>query len=271
MKNNKYPILEYDRCRRAIKQPLPLAGHKNLPGICVLCFFLDVIEKLAQEGRLVELGHLETEMGRCPVYEVCWGEHVVAVAHPGVGAPLAAIVLEELIASGTKKIIACGGAGVLQPNLDLGQIILPVAAVRDEGTSYHYLPPGRDVKASAEAVKAVEVVLTTHRIPFCKGKTWTTDAVYRETCGKLASRRQEGCLTVEMECAALYAVALFRGVDIGQILYGGDSVNETGWNSRNWKKVQVREKLFWLAVEAVVKLGDGNRDWGEFSEDSSPR
>ena len=75
----------------------------------------------------------------------------VALFHPGVGAPLAAGLLEEVIASGCKKFIACGGAGVLDREIAVGHLIVPTAAIRDEGTSYHYLPPGREVSPSPEA------------------------------------------------------------------------------------------------------------------------
>ncbi len=87
------------------------------------------------------------------------------------------------------------------------------------------------------------------------GKTWTTDAFYRETPGKVALRKQEGCLTVEMEAAAFFAVADFRDVTFGQILYGGDDVSGETWDSRRWnERTSVREKLFWLAAEACLEL-----------------
>ncbi len=87
------------------------------------------------------------------------------------------------------------------------------------------------------------------------GKTWTTDGIYRETPGKIARRRTEGCLTVEMEAAAFFAVAHFRQVTFGQLLYCGDDVSGEEWDSRHWdKRASVREKLFWLAAEAVLKL-----------------
>ncbi|MCJ7703601.1 MAG: hypothetical protein MUO62_18625 [Anaerolineales bacterium] len=102
---------------------------------------------------------------------------------------------------------------------------MPTRAVRDEGTSYHYLPPGREVQAHPQAVAAIETTLQSHQIPYITGKTWTTDAPYRETHQNVQRRREEGCLVVEMEAAAFFAVAQFRGVILGQILYGGDFLN----------------------------------------------
>ena len=133
----------------------------------------------------------------------------MAVFHPGVGAPLAASLFEDAIAHGCSSFVACGGAGALVPGLALGHVVVPDAAVRDEGTSSHYLPPAREVAADPEAVAVA--VLERNGVPHTVGKTWSTDAPYRETVGRIARRRAEGCITVEMEAAAFMAVARHRG------------------------------------------------------------
>ncbi|GAB4450443.1 MAG: nucleoside phosphorylase [Anaerolineae bacterium] len=251
-----YPILEYDSAPRALiepgdhLQPLP-----DMPARVVLCFFQEVIAKVCGDALVV--GRLKSEIGHAPIYALTVdGGQRVAVAHPGVGAPLAGGFLDELIALGGQKFIACGGAGVLRSEIAAGQVIVPERAVRDEGTSYHYLPPAREVAAAPEAVAAIRQTLERRGVPHLVGKTWTTDGVYRETPGKIARRRAEGCLTVEMEAAAFFAVAQFRGVPFGQILYGGDDVGGAVWDQRDWihGHVSTRETLFWLAVKAVARL-----------------
>jgi uridine phosphorylase len=179
-----------------------------------------------------------------------------AAIHPGVGSALTCGILEEIIVRGCRKFIACGGCGVLDHEIAVGHLVVPTHAVRDEGTSYHYLPPGREVEANPYAVKAIEKVLEKHGIPYILGKTWTTDAPYRETQGKVRQRRSEGCITVEMEASAFFAVSQFREVILGQILYGGDDVSGLGeWDQRDWhKQYETREKLFWLAAEACLEL-----------------
>ena len=168
---------------------------------------------------------------------------------------MAAALLEEAIAKGGRTFVACGGAGVLNREVAVGHLVVPSSAVRDEGTSYHYAPPAREAYVSARVVRTIERVLTRHKVPYVVGKTWTTDAFYRETPGKVALRKQEGCLTVEMEAAAFFAVADFRDVTFGQILYGGDDVSGETWDSRRWnERTSVREKLFWLAAEACLEL-----------------
>src|SRR5690606_31789032 len=143
----------------------------------------------------------------------------------------------------------------LNADLAVGHVVVPTSAVRDEGTSYHYLPPGREVAPSPEGLAAIEAALAQHAVPYVKGKTWTTDALYRETPAKVALRRDEGCLTVEMEASAFFAVAQFRGVTFAQILYSGDDLSGDEWDSRDWhKRGSIRENLFWLAVEAALRL-----------------
>jgi uridine phosphorylase len=250
----KYPILEYDPARRAVAEPhLMGAGRKTLPKHCVLCFFREEVRKLRGKYRI--LASLGSEMGMLPVYGLKQGRRTVAVMQAPVGAALAGGLFDELIALGAKKFVVVGGAGVLDRNIAFGHVVVPTSAVRDEGTSYHYLPPSREVAPSRKAVSAIRRVLARNDIPFVTGKTWTTDGFYRETHAKVKMRRAEGCVTVEMEAAALFAVARFRGVHLGQMLYGGDDVSGEEWDKRKWgKRHEIRGRLFRLAVEACMAM-----------------
>jgi uridine phosphorylase len=178
---------------------------------------------------------------------------------------MAAFFLEELIALGCTTFVACGGAGVLDREIAVGHLVVPTAAIRDEGTSYHYLPPGREVEPDAAALAAIERTLSRHNVAYHRAKTWTTDGLYRETPAKVQRRRAEGCATVEMEAAALFAVAQFRDVPLAQILYGGDDVSGLGdWDHRAWdRQGDLREALCWLAAEAVLEVGSGKREVGK--------
>lgn len=250
-----YPILEYDPTPEALLEPSRLLEPRDVPTHCVLCFFREVIEKLMTSGEAREVTCLRSEMGSHPLFEMTVEGRRLGVYHPGLGAPMAGGSLEELIAIGCRQFIVCGGAGVLHPDLAVGHLIVPTAAIRDEGTSYHYLPPAREVTANAEAVAAIEATLRDNECDYLPAKTWTTDAFYRETRDKIARRREEGCVTVEMEAAAFFAVAQFRGVPLGQILYCGDDCSGDEWDHRHWHvRVPIRERLFRLAAEACLRL-----------------
>jgi uridine phosphorylase len=250
-----FPIFEHDDISAAVIEPQAVVSPIAIAPCCVLCFFDEVIARLDQEDSLRLVTHLRTTMGRHPIYEWRRGEQVVTIVHPGLGGPLVAIVLEELIALGCRAFVACGGAGLLDKQAATGGLVVPVSAIRDEGTSYHYVPPSREVVASLAAVQAIERTLAAAGVAYRLGKTWTTDAVYRETAGTVAARRAEGCLTVEMEAAALMAVAQFRGVPLGQILYGGDDVSGLEWDRREAvDRTSIRERVVQLAADACAVL-----------------
>ncbi len=249
------PILEFDPAPQAILNPPSIQLTEPVPERAVLCFFADVLKRLCAEGRLVQVGELASEIGANPVYRLEHAGQRLLVVHPGVGAPLAAGFLEELIAIGVKKFIACGGCGVLDKEIAVGYPVVLTAAVRDEGTSYHYLPPGREACPAPRAVAALEQAFQQMGQPYRLGKAWTTDGLYRETSARRACRQAEGCLVVEMEAAAFFAVAQFRGVTFGQVVYGGDLVVPEGWDKRAWiDRTSDRQRLFWLAVEACAIL-----------------
>ena len=226
----------------------------------VLCFFQDVIEAVVQELGGVQIGRLSSEIGHNPIWSVEVADGVpVAVVHPGVGAPLAAAFLEELIPRGGRAFVACGGAGVLVPELAVGHVMVPTTAVRDEGTSYHYLPPSRTVDPSPVAQAAILDVLRERDVPFVEGATWTTDAIYRETRTKAAARVAEGCISVEMEAAALFAVASVPRRDHGTAALRGRRPQRRGVGFARLGHARVGAPA---AVRAGAGSGDADPDRG---------
>lgn len=255
MRKNAYPILEFDDAPMAILEPTRLISPRDVPEHCVVCFFAEVIQGLVETHHARIVANSKSEIGDHPVYEIDYHGKRLAFFHPGIGAPLAGGLLEEVIAMGCQKFIACGGCGVLDETIAVGHLLLPIAAIRDEGTSYHYLPPSREVAANPHALAAIESVLRRQGVDYLRTKTWTTDAIYRETPRRAAAYLAEGCLAVEMEAAAFFAVAQFRQVEFGQILYGGDAVIENAYDGRGWNsRAEIRRNLFWLAAEAVFAL-----------------
>ncbi|HEY6300090.1 MAG TPA: nucleoside phosphorylase [Candidatus Binatus sp.] len=248
-----FPIIEYDPSPAAIIEPRRVYKRIDAPKHCVLCFFQDVIDELVRNGARVIHDEL-WETGKHPVYELDFNGRRLAVLHPRVGAPVSAAMLELMIALGSRKFVACGGAGVLDSKIAVGHIIVPNSAVRDEGTSYHYIPPSREVAPHPRALAAIEKTLRRNGMEYIVAKTWTTDGILRETRARMLARRREGCLTVEMEAAAFFAVAQFRRVQFGQILYGGDDLGGDDWDHRNWNRHQIRERLFTLAAEACLSM-----------------
>ena len=191
----------------------------------------------------------------CPIFETKFNGKPVGIVQGYLGAAGSGAQLEELIAMGFKKFIVCGAAGVLKRDIQVGHLIVPYSAIRDEGLSYHYLEPSREVECNEHALECIIAYLKNNQIPFIKSKTWTTDAFYRETEEKIALRVSEGCVTVEMEAAAFFAVSKFRNVVLGQILYGGDDLSGIEWNSRNWNSLEdARINLVELSMAICIEL-----------------
>jgi uridine phosphorylase len=248
-----HPLFEFEESQTAVINPPMRRKVDNFPELAVACWFGDV-----QRKRFA---------GQDPIYRIPFehGDHEVhvvehlgkriAVFNPGVGAPAAATSLEDIIGLGATKIIGCGGAGIVKQGFDVGHIIVPTGAVRDEGTSHHYQPVDVAVVPHPLAVEAIDAELSDAGVPHDKGLTWTTDAIFRETPEKVARRREQGCISVEMEASAMFAVAMFRGAVYGQLLYAGDDVSAQTWDHRHWEKqTSVRERVSELALNAVCRL-----------------
>ncbi|MGI3781317.1 MAG: nucleoside phosphorylase [Janthinobacterium lividum] len=251
----KIPLLEDDLAEPGLITPTGFTPEGDVPSAVVVCFFAELIEELAQREDTERVGVLTAAHGDHPVFSVAHGPGRVTVFHPGVGAPLAAGFLEEVIAAGGRSFVAVGGAGALLPDLVLGHPVVVQSAVRDEGTSFHYAPPGRVIDADPAGVAALRETLDAVGADYVTGRTWTTDAFYREPRTRINRRVEEECLVVDMEAAAFIAVARLRRVRFGQLLYAGDSLAGAEWDHRDWHKAtDTRYRLFDLAATAALRL-----------------
>src|SRR5437868_3865575 len=138
----------------------------------------------------------------------------------GVGAPATVSGLEVAIARGARRILFFGICGSLQPDLRIGDMLAVDEAIREEGTSYHYLPADVPARASRRLLEAIDLPT---------GKIWTTDAPFRETRTKAARLAKEGVLGVEMEVSAVYALAQYRGVEALAVQVVSDQLVGEKW------------------------------------------
>lgn len=142
------------------------------------------------------------------------GAQVAVAGGFGIGAPAAAMVLEELVALGVRRFLNIGAAGCLQPDVRFGDVIICTGAVRDEGVSHHYVAAEKFSYPSPELTGQLEAALDEMGVPHLSGVTRTIDAPYRETIAEARSYQAEGVLSVEMEAAALFAIASYRKVEL---------------------------------------------------------
>lgn len=168
----------------------------------------------------------------------------------GIGAPASAMVLEETLELGAEACLFTGTCGALADGLYHHELIVPTAALRDEGTSFHYEPPSRFSLPDTELCSALRDSLSERGLRFRAASVWTTDAPYRETGGKIRRLLADGCEAVDMESAALFSVAKSRGRRIAGLLIARDSLA-----GGEWRASLPRRPEAGLSMDAVLEAG----------------
>ena len=151
------------------------------------------------------------------------------IAGPAVGAPMAVLTLEKLIALGARRIVVSGWCGSLNNKLRIGDVLLPTWAISDEGTSAHY-PVNQRPESNAAIRQLLADGLSAEGVKVHTGPVWTTDAPYRESLSQVARLAGQGVLGVEMEYGALIAAASFRNVELSAVLLISDELWSGKWN-----------------------------------------
>jgi len=198
---------------------------------CIVTFSDRIAEAVAEEFGRKKIASFWFATGETPVYQLELDGRKFAFYRTYVGAPACVGTVEDsLSVIRTKKYVVFGGAGCLDREIARGKIMVPTEAYRDEGTSYHYAPASDYIKIRNS--KKVAEFMRKNGLPFAEGRTWTTDAFYRETKNNFEARKADGCISVEMECAALQAVCDFRGLELYVFLTGGDLLDAPEWDAR---------------------------------------
>lgn len=247
------PILEFDDNPRAVIMPTHEGIDVHLPEKCVYAFLEDEIDCFAKVVGAKQVATFVSATKTYPVYVMEYQGEEVCLAQAPVGSAAATQFLDWLIGYGAKKIISAGSCGVL---VDMPEniFLIPTRALRDEGASYHYVAPSRYIEVNRRALTAIETVLRQASIPYQEVMTWSTDGFYRETPDKVAYRIEEGCSVVEMECAALAAVAQLRDAVWGLLLFTADSlVDIDNYDQRNWG-AEAFDKALELCLDIAVQM-----------------
>jgi uridine phosphorylase len=245
-----FPQFEGKAQLPAIVPPPAKAPHSLNPRAALLCYPRWLFRELSQRDDATEY-HWDH---RGDVY--CLGSTSNTVAVVGglaVGAPSAVMVMEDLGAQGVTDFIIIGAVGGLQTTLAAGDVAVCDKALRDEGTSHHYLPPGRWARPDENLTDQLQATVRNSIPENGRGSTWTTDAPYRETLEELRAYRSEGTLTVEMEAAGAFAAAETRGYSAAAAFVVADLLSDTGWSGIT-EIDKVRAQLAAIAEAAIVTL-----------------
>ena len=225
---------------------------ENFPEVAVATFDDKIIDLVKERPDTEIISNMHRTHTR-QIYRIEHKSKIIAVWQTLCGGAASAALLELMIAKGAKKFVFFGSCGTLDKNVSSGNFIIPTAAYRDEGTSYHYLKSGDyvDVKTADK----LSLIMQELKLPHKKAKTWTTDAIFRETKNNMRQRKNEGCLTVEMECASIMAVGQFRGVEVYQFFYTEDNLDSTIWERRNRiVTMDTREKYLNIALDIAAMV-----------------
>ncbi len=247
------------RPENLLKRAATMMGKDQgtIPACCVLDF----------DGELAAVARDDFRATPCPTWP-CFHTTMLCLGRDGfkmglipgtVGAPFAVLVAEQLIACGCKHIVGYSSSGAVADWLRLPCLVVPDQAVRDEGTSYHYLASAVRVESRGTLGTALTRCAAQCGLPVHRGPTWTTDAPYRETRTQIARHRAEGILTVEMEAAALMALAQVSGAEIASLLHVTNTFATTendfdkGPADINWRIVNCCFDAF---SDAMMPAGD---------------
>lgn len=245
------PILEYDDNPEAMimnnREPVVL------PKRAVCAFLGDTIDEYARQNGAEVLEVFKTIGRDTNIYRVSHKGEELCLCRAPLGSAAAVQLMDWLIGHGVQSVISAGSCGALVP-LPENAFLIPTRALRDEGASYHYLPPSRYVEIPETSRNIIKEILTAHGLKYAECITWTTDGFFRETADMVAHRRDEGCATVEMECSALAACAQFRGVLFGQLLYTADSLADAAnYDERSWGEDSLAPALA-LCLDIAAKM-----------------
>lgn len=249
---------QFDCAYHAVIDPeMTVSPVENFPETVVAVFshqLFDAVNRFLGGKKIAESHDVD---GEWPVYEVTYNGKRFAFYKGRLGAPACVGCFEEVIAMGAKRIILTGNCGVLDKSIQDCGIILPTHAVRDEGTSYHYAPPADLIKVNRRYAEPFKAICDRLGYPYVEGITWTTDAFFRETPGKIAARKAMGAICVEMECAAMQALCDFRGVEFFQYLYAGDNLDHSSWDPRSLSgtaRLDDKQKIVLLGFELAAQI-----------------
>lgn len=224
--------------------------------VCIITFSCAVIEKILENFHCEKIAESFSANGSVPFYKINYKGKDIAFFMCFVGAPSVAAFIEEAkYFVGAKKYIMFGSCGCLNREITEGKAIVPTEAYRDEGVSYHYAPAADYIKI--ENANKIAEAFTKMGIPYVMGKTWTTDAIYRETKGNMLKRKAEGCIAVDMESASAQAVCNFRDIDFFVFFISGDLLDSSVWDRRILGMPEEKDQQlnnFYIALELALLI-----------------
>lgn len=235
----------------ALIQPTREPGEKAVMPTVVMTFTQPDYRALC---RLGQAQAPPRQVWGCPHRLATWQRTSLTVVAPALGGPYAALVLEKLIALGARRVLALGWCGSLASAVRIGHLILPTRAFPGDGTSPHYCRDAGMVPPHQGLRDLLAECLGNSGHPWHAGPVWSTDAFYRETKELLRSCQAQGFLGIDLEMAALFAVARFRQIALAGLLVVSDELFALQWRPARGSQPfrQARKTALTLMLDAAV-------------------
>ena len=249
---------EFDTSMTAVINPWNIVEPvEGIPQVAIACYAQTTFERIVGELGAEIIAQASSANGIKPVYKANYKDTDIALFMIDVGAPMSVAMLEDVYQMGVQKVIIFGTCGVLDHQIDDCALIIPDTAVRDEGTSYHYVKAADEISVNPRYIDEFKQLLDELQVKYTVGKVWSTDAFYRETPDKVKRRKEQGCICVDMECSANAAAAQFRGKDLIQFFYAADNLDSEKWDVRslsNGHKLEEKDRIATIALELARKI-----------------
>ena len=247
-------INSYDDMSEAIISPKSFFGEqKKLCDIAIGTFSREIYPAVLKRFPHEQVGEIRAANRFKPIHCLTIGEQQVIFYLSEIGSALAGTdVIEINWMTGANKFILFGSDGSLDKEKTTGKYVIPSAAYRDEGMSYHYAPPADYIQIKNADV--MEEMFSNWNLPYIKAKVWTTDAIYRETRNHVAKRKEEGCVAVEMELAGVQAVCDYHGIELYDFLVTGDVVDQSDYTPDGLHEANHGLEKFFVAAKIAEML-----------------
>lgn len=251
-------LTEFDETRCAVINPWDIVSPvEGIPKIAVTCYSHVTFERMIHNLDTEVIAASSCANGVTPIYKTNYKGTDLVLFMIDVGAPMSVGMLEDVFAMGVEKVIVFGTCGVLDQSIEDCSIIIPNSALRDEGTSYHYISASDEIELNQKYRDIFTDMLDELRVKYTIGKVWTTDAFYRETPKKVKRRKEQGCVCVDMECSANAAAARFREKELIQFFYAADNLDAEEWDVRslsNDSNLEEKDRIAMIALELAVRI-----------------
>ena len=230
--------------------------QEKLADVCIITFSKEVIDHALQHFDCKQAAVINTLNGDRPIYTMDHkGQRIAFYMSPITAAGCATNLEDAIFLTGAAHYILFGSCGALDSVLTEGKLIVPTQSYRDEGLSYHY-KEASDFIVMKNAPK-VAAIMDELGLPYVTGRTWTTDAIYRETRNNVARRKAEGCIAVDMEASAIQALCDFKKLEYYTFFYTGDLLDAPKWDKRilaNDLEIDHQLSNFVVALEMAARL-----------------